>query len=118
MKKIVILLLALGFMGAVCYAAEKTPKATEPVGAVIEAGGVFIGKVAGGVEQATTGERKITVESDTGETRVFPIDETVKIVDGTFNALTFDKLKAGEKVSVEYSKEGETEKAKSITVTK
>jgi len=118
MKKIVIVLLSLAFIGTTCYAVEKTPKATEPIGAVIETGGVFIGKIVGGIEKATTGEKKITVKSETGETRVFPFEETVQLVDKTFHGLTFNQLKGGENVSVKYSKKGEKEKIESVTVTK
>jgi len=39
-------------------------------------------------------------KSDTGETRIFPFDETVQVVDKTFHALTFNQLKPGEKVTV------------------
>jgi 3-dehydroquinate synthase class II len=85
---------------------------------VIEASGVFVGTIVGATEEATTGQKKITVKSDTGETKIFPFAETVKIVDNTFNAVTFNQLKAGDKVSVEYTKEGNTEKAKTVTVTK
>lgn len=118
MKKIAIVLLALVAVGTACYAAEKAPAATEPIGAVIEAGGVFVGKIVGAVEQATTGEKKITVRSDTGETRVFPFAETVKIVDTTFNALTLNQLKAGKQVTVKYKEEGGVQKADTVSVTK
>ncbi|MDD5422709.1 MAG: hypothetical protein WC592_00885 [Candidatus Omnitrophota bacterium] len=117
MKKTFIALLALISLCAVCYAQDDTLKATEPVGVVIEAGGVFVGTVVGATEEAVTGEKKLTVKSDTGETRIFPFTETVKIVDDTVNAVTFNQLKEGQKVVVEYLKEGNTEKAKSVTVT-
>jgi len=118
MKKIAIIALALVLAGAACYAVEKTPKATEPIGAVIEAGGVFVGLIVGTVEKATTGEKTITVRSEDGETRVFPFAETVKIVDTGFNALTLNQLKAGEKVAVTYKKEGGVQKAGAVTVEK
>jgi len=116
MKKIVIVIFALVAISSLCYAAdvEKTPKATEPIGAVIETGGVFIGKIIGSAEKATTGKKEITVQSDTGETRVFPFAETTELADKTFNAVTFNQLKPGQGVSVKYTKEG----AKSVTVQK
>jgi len=118
MKKIVIVIFALVVISGLCYAAdvEKTPKATEPIGAVIETGGVFIGKIIGSAEKATTGKKEITVQSDTGETRVFPFAETTELVDNTFNALTFNQLKKGESVKVEYTKQGGA--AKAVTVQK
>ena len=105
MKKIVLALLAVVFVASICYAeasgkSHHVPKATEPIGAVIETGGVFIGTIVGAAEQATTGKKEITVKSDTGETRIFPFDETVQFVDKTFHILTFNQLKAGEKVTV------------------
>ena len=98
MNKIIVLVCALMLVCMAANAAEHTPKATEPVGAVIETAGVFVGEIVGTAEQATTGEKKVTVKSETGETRVFPFDETVKIVDNTFNALTFNQLKKGERL--------------------
>lgn len=118
MKKIAIVIFALVVASAVCYAVEKAPEANEPVGAVIETTGVFVGKVVGAVERAITGKKEITVQSDTGETRVFLFAETTKIVDNTFNALTFNQLKKGEKVSVEYDRRGGADQAKAVTVTK
>ena len=113
MKKIVFMALVLVLAASVCYAVEKTPKATEPVGAVIETGGVFVGTIVGAIEKATTGEKKITVQADTGETRVFPFAETTQLVDDAFHAVTFNQLK-GRKAKVEYTAKG----AKSVTVTK
>lgn len=118
MKKTLVVLLALVSLCAVSYAQDQTLKATEPVGAVVEAGGVFVGTVVGATEEAVTGEKKLTVKSDTGETKVFPFTETVKIVDDTVNALTFNQLKEGQRVIVEYMKEGNDEKVKSVSVTK
>ncbi|MDD5495658.1 MAG: hypothetical protein PHP46_00990 [Candidatus Omnitrophica bacterium] len=118
MKKIVIVILALAFVAGLSYAAEKQPKATEPVGAVVETTGVFVGKIVGAAERATTGSDKITVQSDTGETRVFPFDQTVKVLDTSFHALTLNQLNPGEKVTVEYSKTDKAQKAKTIKVAK
>ena len=104
MKKILIAILTLVVLSSVCYAASlqsnKVPKATEPIGAVIETASVFIGTVIGTAEQATTGKKEITVKSDTGETKVFPFDETVQFTDKTFHVLTLNQLNPGEKVTV------------------
>ena len=119
MKKMLIAVVAVVCVASLCYAAEgDSVKATEPVGAVVETGGVFIGKVSSAVEKSLGGKGDITVVDETGKTKVFPVDPTVKIIDNTFNALTLNQLKQGEKVSVEYTKEGGTEKAKSIQVMK
>lgn len=100
MVKIFVAIAVLFCAASVCFAADQAPKATEPVGAVIEASGVFVGKVVGATEEALTGERKVTVKSETGETRIFPFNETVEFVDKTFHALTFNQLKPGEDVTV------------------
>ena len=97
---------------------EKTPTAKGPVGAVVETTGVFVGKIASAVEIAYTGERKITVENETGECRIFPFCKTAKIADDTFHTATFDKLKKGENVKVEYAEEGGVAKAQTVTIKK
>ncbi len=117
MKKIAIVILALVVTASFCYAAEsvKSQTATEPVGAVIETTGVFVGQISSVVENSLAGGKAksyVTVSDDTGKTRMFPVDATVKIVDAGFNAITLNQLKKGEKVSVEYS----GKKAKSINV--
>lgn len=119
MKKILIAVTALVLTAAAGYAADEPGmQATEPVGAVIEAGGVFVGTVSSIVADTATGGRgTVTVADENGQTKIFPVDETVKVVDAAFNAVTFNQLKTGEKVEVEYSKApGGAEKASSIKV--
>lgn len=119
MKKMLLAVIAVICVASLCYAEQgDTVKATEPVGAVVETGGVFIGKVSSAVEKSLGGEGNVTVVDETGKTKIFPVDPTVKIIDNTFNALTLNQLKAGQKVSVEYTKEGGSDKAKSIQVMK
>ena len=109
MIKIAILLFVVIAASAACYAAdtqcvlEKEPQATEPVGAVIETAGVFVGKIVSACEIACTGERKIAVENETGECKIFPFCATTKVADSTFHAATFNQLQKGEKVKVEYT---------------
>ncbi|MCM8760727.1 MAG: hypothetical protein NC938_05250 [Candidatus Omnitrophica bacterium] len=76
---------------------EKEPKAKEPVGAVIETAGVFVSKILSATEIACTGERKLTVENETGECRVFPFCATTKVTGEAFDTITFNQLKNGEK---------------------
>lgn len=102
--KISIAILALVLTAGLSFAAEQAPKATEPIGAVIETAGVFVGKIVGAAEEATTGEKKVTVKSATGETRVFPFNETVELVDKGFHTLTFNQLKPGDDVTVRVKK--------------
>jgi hypothetical protein len=122
MKKTAIVALIILLMGTACYAGdkfcviEKTPQAKEPIGAVVETTGVFVGKIVSAAEIAMTGQRKLTVENETGECKIFPFCETTKITDRAFNAVTFNKLKAGEKVKVEYAEDGGSPKAKSVII--
>jgi len=120
MKIIAITLFVMLVASAACYAAdtrcvlEKEPQATEPVGAVVETVGVFVGKIVSACEIACTGERKLTVENETGECKIFPFCATTKVADSTFHTATFNQLKKGEKVKVEYTEKG----AKAVTVEK
>ncbi len=124
MRKALIAVLMIAGIVAVAYAGKddtlcvlkKEPTATGPIGAVVECCGVFVGKIASAVEISATGERKLTVENETGECRVFPFCKATKIVDGAFHGVTGGKLKAGQKVKVEYQKEGSAETAKTVTV--
>gem|GEM_PF-1755879 len=123
MNKIMLAVLALVLASSLCYAAEgMSEKATEPVGAVVEASGMFVGKVSSVVEDTMAGGKAkgyVTVSDETGQTKMFPVDDTVKVVDTTFNALTLNQLKAGEKVAVQYSKDKNgKEKATTIKVEK
>lgn len=121
MKKILIAVIALVLTAAAGYAADESgTQASEPVGAIVEAGGVFVGTVSTVVADTVTGGKGIvTVADEKGQTKIFPVDETVKVVDATLNAVTFNQLKTGEKVEVEYSKAPDgAEKPSSIKVMK
>ena len=124
MRTIVVAIIVTMITCAACCAEdkfcviEKKPQATEPVGAVIETAGVFVGKIAAVTEIAFTGERKLTVENETGECRIFPFCATTKIADDTFHAATFNQLKKGECVKVKYSKDGGIEKAEEVIIEK
>ena len=122
MKKLLIVVAVLVLAASFCYAQdtaaskEAEPKATEPVGAVVETTGVFVGNITSVVEESAGANKgSLILADESGKTKIFPVDPTVKILDNTFNALTFNQLKKGEKVSVEYTK-GATEKTKSVTV--
>ena len=119
MKKLLIALIAITLMASFCYAKPKsTPaKATTPVGAVTEMSAVFVGRVLNVVDDSLKG-KFVAVADEEGTIKTFPVDDMVKIADTSFNALTLNQIKRGSKVSVEYSKEGGTEKTKSIKVTK
>jgi hypothetical protein len=109
LKKIAIAVVALVLAASVCYAAEgDAVKATEPVGAVVETGGVLVGKITSVIEKSLGGgktENSLILAEDNGATKIVPLDNTVKCLDSAFNILTLNQLK-GKKVAVEVSKEG------------
>jgi len=108
MKKILIAIVAVIAAGWLCYAAQEAkPKATEPIGAVIETGGVLVGKLTNVIEKSLGGgktENSLVVAEDNGKTKIIPLDNTVKAVDAGFHAVTLNQLK-GKTVSVDVSKE-------------
>lgn len=122
MKAIAIAVMIIIIACTVSYAKDKycvidkEPKATEPVGAVVETVGVFVGKIASATEIAFTGERKITVENETGECKIFPFCATTKVADEAFHTATFNQLKKGEKVRVEYKEELGVAKVDKVTI--
>jgi len=103
MGKILIVVAALVVAVSLCYAAEEAkPKATEPVGAVVEAGGIIVGKVTNVVEKSLGGGKtanSLVLAEDNGKTKIIPLDNTVTCLDKAFHALTLNQLK-GKKVSV------------------
>lgn len=117
MKKIFLAIFAVILAASFIYAADDAPKATEPAGAVVETGGIIIGKVTNVIEKSLGGgktENSLVMAEDSGKTKIIPLDNTVKFLDTTFNALTLNQLK-GRKVAVEYKKDA-SGKAKATTV--
>jgi hypothetical protein len=109
MKKFAMVTVAIILAASVCYAMEgDSPKATEPVGAVVETGGVLVGKITSVVEKSLGGGKtanSLVLAEDNGATKIIPLDNTVKCLDSAFNVLTLNQLK-GKKVAVEVSKDG------------
>lgn len=102
MKKILMAIVVLMAAVAFCYAADDKPKATEPVGAVVETTGVIIGKFTSVIEKSLGGgktENSLVMAEDNGKTKIIPLDNTVKALDSGFHAVTLNQLK-GKKVSV------------------
>jgi hypothetical protein len=103
MNKILIAVMALVLAASLCYAAEEAkPKATEPVGAVVETGGVIVGKITNVIEKSLGGGKKansLVMAEDNGKTKIIPLDNTVTCLDKAFHAITLNQLK-GKKVSV------------------
>jgi hypothetical protein len=103
MKKVLVAVAALVLAASLCYAAEEAaPKATEPLGAVVETGGVIVGKMTNVVEKSLGGGKKegsLILADDSGKTKIIPLDNTVEVLDAAFHAVTLNQLK-GKKVSV------------------
>ncbi|MCX5686903.1 MAG: hypothetical protein NTW09_05570 [Candidatus Omnitrophica bacterium] len=103
MKKILIAIIAIIVAASFCYAAnEPTPKATSPLGAVVETGGVLVGKLTNVIEKSLGGgkmENSLVMAEDNGKTKIIPLDNTVKALDTGFHVVTLNQLK-GRKVSV------------------
>lgn len=116
-SKILIAVMALVLAVSLCYAAEEAkPIATEPVGAVVETGGVIIGKVTTVIEESLGGGKtkgSLVLAEDNGKTKMIPLDNTAKVLDAAFHAITLDKLN-GRKISVETSKEGTAKKIQEV----
>ena len=116
-NKILIAVVALVLAVSLSYAVEEAkPIATEPVGAVVETGGVIIGKVTTVIEESLGGGKtkgSLVLAEDNGKTKMIPLDNTVKVLDAAFHAVTLNKLN-GRKVSVETSKEGTAKKIQEI----
>ena len=107
MKKFAMVAVLVIFAAAVCYAADGAgQKATEPIGAVVETGGVLIGSLTNVVEKSLGGGKKdssLVLAENNGTTKIIPLDNTVKCFDAAFNIITLNQLK-GKKVAVEVSK--------------
>ncbi|HPS20322.1 MAG TPA: hypothetical protein PKY78_04975 [Candidatus Omnitrophota bacterium] len=115
MKKVLSVLLLLVLASSFAYAAdEATPG--DAVKAVAAAPFVVTGKVLS--VMAGEKENSVTVENESGETKIFPIDQTAQIVDASLNVATLGALKSGDKVKVEGTKAGDKETVKSVTVQK
>ena len=103
MKKLLLAFAAAVLAVSLCHAAdEATPRATEPIGAVVETGGVIVGKITNVVEKSFGGGKKsgtLVVAEDNGKTKVIPLDYTVEALDKGFNVVTLNQLK-GKEVSV------------------
>jgi hypothetical protein len=119
MKKILMAVAILALAVSMAYAAENDqPKATEPIGAVLETGGVLIGKFTSVIEKSLGGGKKenaLVMAEDNGKTKIVPLDSAVKCLDNTFHAVTLNQL-TGRKVKVDVS--SESGKATAITEVK
>lgn len=112
MKKIVLTVVVIMMAVSLCYAADAKPKATSPVGAVVETTGVIVGKLTSVIEKSLGGgktENSLVVAEDNGKTKMIPLDNTVTALDKGFHVVTLQQLK-GREVSVETSGSGKAMK--------
>ena len=108
MKKILVVMTAIILAASFSFAADN-PKATTPVGAVVETSGVMIGRLTSIVEKSLGGGKtanSLVLAEDNGNTKIVPLDNSVKALDAGFNVVTLNQLK-GKKVAVS-SKAGTT----------
>ena len=103
MNKILIAVIAVVLAASLSYAEEEAkPIATEPIGAVVEVGGVIIGKITNVIEKSLGGGKtanSLIMAEDNGKTKIIPLDDTVTCLDKAFHTLTLNQLE-GKKVSV------------------
>ena len=116
MKKILLAVLVVMMAVSLSFAADAKPKATSPVGAVVETTGVIIGKFTTVIEKSLGGgktESSLVVAEANGKTKMVPLDNTVTALDSAFHTVTLNQLK-GRQVSVETSKEGRAMKVQEM----
>jgi len=126
MKKALVVLLALMFIGSLSFAqmqaadTTKQAPAAEAKKSMTEEAKTFIGKIVSvTVADPAKGIAKggVTVVDDMGKTATFTVDSTAKVIDTTLNVVTLNQLKEGQKVTVEHSKTKEgQEEAEAIKV--
>ena len=114
MKKIVIVLLAIAFIGSAVFAETTTQekksaaeKATTVVGKVVD---VTVAEPAKGI---TAGA--ITVADDVGKTTTYTVYSTAKILGTSLDVITLNQLKIGDKIKIKPTEDNE---AKSIKIVK
>ena len=100
-KKILMIVLIVMFVATACHAVVTDKKATNPISAVVETVGVFIGQISAAIEDsfgAAKDKDYVSVVRETGKTKLFPVDNTVKAIDEGFDLVTCKVFKKYEKV--------------------
>ena len=124
MKKILGILVVLAFVGSICFAQEaaKTSPAPTKPSSVASATKTIVGKVvsvmvADPAKGITNGA--INIVDTTGKTTNFTVSSVAKVLDTTFNIISLNQLKTGDKVKIKGSKTTTGgEEAQSITLLK
>jgi len=123
MKKMLGILIALAFVGSICFAQETAKTLPAPIkasSAAVETK-TIIGKVvsvtvadpAKGITNGT-----VSIVDATGQTANYTVSSATKVLDNAFNAITLNQLKTGEKIKVKGKKTATGEEAQSIAVLK
>ena len=113
MKKIVMVLLALAFVGSVSFAQggdavkSVTEKTKSVIGKVVN---VTLAEPAKGINAGA-----ITIADDVGKTTTYTVSSTAKILGTSLDVITLNQLKIGDKIKI---KTTETNEAKSVKIVK
>ena len=121
MKKVIVLLALLalvvpGFCWVGCAIGAGTP-VTETLEATKEFVGTVV-EVATFQEPGSSGLVKVTVADKAGKTEIFPIDQTIRVLDAGLNVVAMNTLKKGDKVSIEYKEEEGAKKPTAVKIAK
>lgn len=96
-------------------------KALNPVTETLEATKEFVGTVVevGTLQEpGSSGLVNVTVADEAGKTEIFPIDQTIRVLDAGLNVVAMNQLKKGDKVSVEYKEEAGAKKPTAVKIAK
>jgi len=123
MKKILVILILLTFIGSTSFAQEAAKTSPTPMKASSAAAETktIIGKVvsvtvadpAKGITNGT-----VSIIDATGKTANYTVSSTAKVLDAAFNAISLNQLKAGNKVKIKGKKTAAGEEAQSVTLLK
>ena len=123
MKKLMIFLFATLLLSSMCFAQGTVKKLPVPLKAtsVLAENKTIVGTVvsvtvadpAKGIANGT-----ISIVDATGKTASYTVGSVAKVFDATFNAITLNQLKAGDKVKVKGKKTATGKEAQSITLLK
>lgn len=120
MKKVILVLALMALViPSLCWADCGKCEAKDPVMGTLEASKEFVGtvlEVATFQEPGSSGLVNVTVADEAGKTEIFPIDQTVRVLDAGLNVVTMDQLKKGSKVSVKYDEKEGAKKATEVKI--
>ncbi len=123
MKKMFGILVVLTFVGSTCFAQEAAKTLPTPIksSSVAAETKTIVGKVvsvtvadpAKGITNGT-----VSIVDAAGKTTNYTVGSVAKVLNTTFNAITLNQLKEGDKVKVKGKKTTTGEEAQSVTLLK